>query len=471
VDPVALEHKAYLPDATRILASFAAKLKFDDIPHDVVEHAKACILDSLGCNIYGASLPWTHLVADMVLEEGAKPQSTIFGMGRKTSPAGAVLVNSTACHAFELDDIHKLAMFHPGSIAVPVALALGEVRPGSTGRDMITALVAGYEVSLRVGVAATMALFFRGYHPQATLGTFTAGATAARMLNLDEEQTLHALGIAATQAAGLMAAQEGAMVKRMHSGRAAQSGVYAALLAARGFTGIVDVIEAGYGGFLSTISGNPDTEKLVTELGARWETAQVGFKPYASVTSIHTSLDALREIMAENRLKADDIVAVDVGLSPMTHLHCAWAYKAQGVTAAQMNLYFGLGAIAVDGEAFVDQYVEERLAEPAIMRFIEKINAFVDPEIEAMGAWGRHAVRLTVKTRDRRSFAKFIKDRRGSPENPLSKADREAKFLSLTARLLGEGRARRVIDIVAGLDSQNSLTALIGELSAFRQAA
>ena len=149
-----------------------------------------------------------------------------------------------------------------------------------------------------------MALFFRGYHPQATLGTFTSGATAARLLALNEEQTLHALGIAATQAAGLMSAQEGSMVKRMHSGRAAQSGVYAALLARKGFTGIVDVIEAGYGGFLSTYSGDPKPEKLTEGLGEVWELPNVGFKPHATVTSIHTALDALKEIMTENRLQA-----------------------------------------------------------------------------------------------------------------------------------------------------------------------
>lgn len=467
---MALEHKSYLPNATRTLASFASNLKFEHIPDDVVEHAKACILDSLGCNIYGTSLPWTRIVADMVMEEGAKPVATLLGTDKKTSAAGAALVNSTACHAFELDDIHKLAMFHPGSIAVPVGLALSELQPDCGGRDLITALVAGYEVSLRVGIAATMALFFRGFHPQATLGTFTAGATAARMLGLGEEETLHALGIAATQAAGLMAAQEGAMVKRMHSGRAAQSGVYAALLARKGFTGIIDVVEAGFGGFLSTISGDPKPEKLTEGLGTVWETRNVGFKPHASVTSIHTALDALREIMSENHLTAADIARVSVGLSPMTHLHCAWEYKSQGVTAAQMNLFFGLGAIAVDGEAFVKQYTEARLADPDIMAFIRKIDAYVEPEIEAMGAWGRHAVKLTVHTADGQPLTKSITDRRGSPENPLSKADREAKFMALTADLLGEERARRIIGMVATLESAKDLNGLITELSAAKKA-
>jgi 2-methylcitrate dehydratase PrpD len=285
------------------------------------------------------------------------------------------------------------------------------------------------------------------------------------MLGLNEEQTLHALGIAATQAAGLMSAQEGSMVKRMHSGRAAQSGVYAALLARKGFTGIVDVIEAGYGGFLSTYSGDPKPEKLTEGLGKVWELPNVGFKPHATVTSIHTALDALKEIMTENRLKASDISKVDVGLSPMTHLHCAWEYKAQGVTAAQMNLFFGLGAIAVDGEAFVAQYTQDRLTDPAIMAFIEKINAYVDPEIEAMGAPGRHSMTMTVRTSGNSSFSKSIKHRRGSPENPLSRPEREAKFMALATDVIGHDAARGIVQMVSELDSMRDLTPLISALA------
>jgi 2-methylcitrate dehydratase PrpD len=311
-----------------------------------------------------------------------------------------------------------------------------------------------------------MALFFRGYHPQGALGVFTSAATASRLLGLGPEQTLHALGIAGTQAAGLMAAQEGAMVKRMHSGRSAQSGVYAALLARRGFTGISDVLEAGYGGFLSTISGDPKPEKLTEGLGDVWELANVGFKPHACVTSIHTALDALREIMSDNGLAGQDLERIDVGLSPMTHVHCAWEYKAQGVTAAQMNLFFGLGAIAIDGEAFVAQYKESRLSDPAIMDIIARVNAYVDPEIEAMGAPGRHAVKMRVETRDGRSFEKAISHRRGSPENPLGRDGVEHKFKALTRDCIGEGRSERIVASLRELETMSTLddlTALLAE--------
>lgn len=463
---MALKHQSYQENATRDLAAFAANLQFEDLPDSVVDHSKKLILDSLGCGLFGATLPWTKMVAEMVIEEGSHSRATLYEQSARTSAANAALVNSTACHAYELDDIHKLSMFHPGSVAVPVALALGESEGKVDGRQLITAIVAGYEVSNRVGMAAGMPLFFRGYHPQGALGVFTGAATAARLLGLSPEQAHHALGIGGTQAAGLMAAQEGSMVKRLHSGRSAQSGVYAGLLARKGFTGIMDVVEAGYGGFLSTISGDPKPEHLTAGLGTVWETQNTGFKPYACVTSIHTALDGLRELMAANKLTAADVKVLDVGLSPMTHLHCAWEYKSQGLTAAQMNLYFGIGAVAVDGDAFVAQYKEERLNDPRILNFIEKVNATVDPEIEKLGAKGRHAMRMKLHTQSGQVFETYIEHRRGSPENPLSWEDVERKFRLLCHECIDKSRTERIIDIVRRMDKLTSIDELYAALAA-----
>jgi 2-methylcitrate dehydratase PrpD len=455
-----------LENATRDLAAFSSRLQYRDIPAAVVERMKDCALDAIGCCLHGVTLPWTRKVQEMVLAEGAAPAASIFGGGGRTSVSQAVLVNGTAGHAFELDDIHKESIVHPGSLALPVAFALAESGAAAGGRDLITAMVAGYEVGTRVGNAATMSLFLRGFHPQGTSGAFVAAATAGRMLGLSPGAMQHALGIAGSQAAGLMAAQEGAMVKRFHCGRAAQSGVYAALLAKRGFTGITNVLEAPYGGYLSSLSDKPAPARLTAGLGTAWETANVGYKPHASVTSIHTALDGLAGLMREQRLKADDIARVDAGLSHMTHVHCAWKYEAQGVTAAQMNLYYGLAVIALDGVAFVDQYREDRLRDPRILDFIGRVHARVDPEIEAMGPAFRHAARLKVETRDGRAFAKEILHRRGSPENPLEPGDIEHKFRNVARACLAPRRLDRVIEICRTLDRQSDLRELIGILAA-----
>jgi 2-methylcitrate dehydratase PrpD len=455
-----------LENATRDLARFAAALRYEDLPREVVERIKLSVLDSIGCCLFGATLPWTRKVAELALSEGARPVASLMGMGRKSSVALAALVNGTGGHAFELDDIHKESIIHMGSLAVPVALAFAEEQDGAAGRDVITAMVAGYEVGARVGNAATMSLFFHGFHPQGTSGVFAVAAAAGRMLGLNASQFQHALGIVGSQAGGLMAAQEGAMVKRFHSGRAAQSGVYSALLAKSGFTGIPDVLEAAYGGYLSCYSDQPDAARLTAGLGATWETLNVGYKPHASVTSIHTALDGLAEIMRENGVTADDIERVEAGLSPMTHVHCAWEYRAQGVTSAQMNLYYGLAVIALDGMAFTEQFREDRLRDPRILDFIKRITATVDSEIETMGAPFRHAARMKVVTRSGRRYEKILLDRRGSPENPLKPGDIEYKFRHVVDACLSKPDIERVIKLIGTLEQLPSTSQLIDILGA-----
>lgn len=455
-----------LADATRDLARFGAALRYDDIPADVIARIKLSLLDSLGCCLFGATLPWTQKVAALAEQEGAKPVATLIGLGRKTSASLAALVNGTSGHAFELDDIHKESIIHAGSIATPVALGLGESRGKVSGRDVLTAMVAGYEIGHRVGNAATMSLFFRGFHPQGTSGAFVAAATAARMLNLDAAQFQHALGMAGSQAGGLMAAQEGAMVKRFHSGRAAQSGVYAAQLAADGFTGILDALEAPYGGYLSTYSDKPNPSRLTDGLGKTWETLNVGYKPHASVTSIHSALDALSELMKEHSLKAGDIAKVETGLSPMTHVHCAWEYKAQGVTAAQMNLYYGMAVIALDGAAFTEQFREARLSDPQILDFISRITAHVDPEIEKMGAPFRHASRVKITARNGKVYEKLSLHRRGSPENPLSPEEVVHKFRNVVAPCMDTAAAEMIITTVNQFETLADISSVMQLLGA-----
>lgn len=457
-----------LEGATRTLAEFAAGIEFDAIPDDVIARMKTSMLDSIGCCLFGATLPWTQRVQAMVEEEGARPVASLFGSGRKSSVAGAVLVNATAGHAFELDDIHKESILHAGSIVVPIVLAFAEQAGGASGRALLTAMTAGYEIGTRVGNAATMSLFFRGFHPQGTSGVFVAAAAAARMLNLDAQQTQHALGIVGSQAGGLMAAQEGAMVKRFHSGRAAQSGVYSALLARRGFTGISDVLEAGYGGYLGSYADKPNAQRLTDDLGAVWEAGKVGYKPHACVTSIHSALDAFKHLLDAHRLAPGDIARVDVGMSQMTYTHCAWAYKAQGVTAAQMNLFYGMAVIAFDGVAFVAQYAEDRLAEPRLLDFIERVHGHMDPEIEAMGPAFRHAARVTVTMRDGGRFHHEILNRRGSPENPMKPADVEYKFRNVVASCLSPAGIDRVVALVDTLERLDSADDLIALLAAPR---
>jgi 2-methylcitrate dehydratase PrpD len=451
-DPLDLAAPDLIPSATSTLADFSSTLTYASLPSNVIAKTKELIIDNLGVILYGNTLPWTLKIASLA-PPGTSP---ILGTTLFTSPSHAALTNATAGHGFEFDEIHSDGGFHPGSIIVPSILALNPV----SGKDFITATVAGYEVGLRVGMTVASGLFYRGHHPQGSTGVFSAAAASARILNLDATQTQNALGIAGSHASGLMAAQEGAMVKRMHAGTAARSGVEAALLAQQGFTGIHNVLEAAWGGFLSTFSGDPIPEKLLSGLGMEWEMLKVGYKPFATVASIHTALDGLLYIMQENKLTADDIESIDVGCGKVTYRHCAWEYRVEGVTGAQMNLFFPLAMIAIDGQASINQFNESRLDEPRVLELIKRMKAHIDPEFEAMGRAFRHGSTIEVKTKDGRMFNRKELHRRGSPGNPARPGDIEKKFRTLAGTALDEGRVQRLWEFVQDLEKKESLDEL-----------
>ncbi|MEQ9574467.1 MAG: hypothetical protein RLN77_02720, partial [Rhodospirillales bacterium] len=198
----------------------------------------------------------------------------------------------------------------------------------------------------------------------------------------------------------------------------------------------------------------------------QWEVLRTGFKPHAMVTSIHGALDALRAVMTDNSLAAGDIARITAYVSHPTYVHCAWPYKAQGITAAQMNLYYGLAMIALDGEAFTAQFTEDRIKAPEVLAFIDRIDAEVDPAIEAEGPGARHMARVTVMTTDGRELSHTERHRRGSPENPVSAADLDRKYDALAVPVLGEAKAAKVKDFVAGLETVEDIRPLMNLLTA-----
>src|SRR5579883_2194189 len=306
---------------TRGIAEFIAGLTYARIPAEVVARVKLLILDALGCALYGAGLPWSRILMATLGGLDQTRSCIVWGADRRLSAPHAALVNGTLVQSFELDDVHRQGVLHVGAVTLPPLLAATEMRPGLSGRDFLRAAVAGYEIGPRVGKCMGPQHIGQGWHSGATVGVFSAAAGAAAGLRLSSEQAVHALGIAGTQAAGLMAAQYGAMVKRMHAGRAAQSGLYGALLAEAGFTGIVDVFESPYGGFCTTFSRSQDRfnlAELSADLGERFETMRIALKFYACVGSNHTTLDAIRDIRKRRPFAVDDIDRIVVHGSKVT---------------------------------------------------------------------------------------------------------------------------------------------------------
>jgi aconitate decarboxylase len=440
---------------TRRIAAFVSQLRYEQIPSTVCERLKLLVLDSLGCAIYGAHLEWCRILRETLEQSDKTRDASIWGTDRKLSSVHATLVNGTQVQGFELDDVHREGILHVGAVTLPALAAIAETHAQLSGKDFITAALAGYEIGPRVGLCMGPQHIGQGWHSGATVGVFAAAAAAARALALDAEKTMHALGIAGTQSSGLMAAQYGAMVKRMHAGRAAQSGLYAGLLAGQEFTGITDVFEAPYGGFCTTFSRSQDRFDLAAlsaGLGERYETMRVSLKFYACVGSNHTTLDALTDIRKRHPFAPADIDRIVVHASQVTVDHAGWPYRPEGLTAAQLNLPFCAATLILTGDAFVDQFTPDCVHDRARIELSRKVQVVHDPAITALGAAHRHQVRIEVHFRDG-SVEHATRDApRGSEQNFASEAQIIDKFHKLTRATMAEQQQNALIDAVLRLE-------------------
>ncbi|MFY9897053.1 MAG: MmgE/PrpD family protein [Xanthobacteraceae bacterium] len=452
---------------TRRIAAFVSQLRYEQIPSTVCERLKLLVLDSLGCAIYGAHLEWCRILRETLEQSDKTRDASIWGTDRKLSSVHAALVNGTQVQGFELDDVHREGILHVGAVTLPALVAMAETHAQLSGKDFITAALAGYEIGPRVGLCMGPQHIGQGWHSGATVGVFAAAAAAARALALDAEKTVHALGIAGTQSSGLMAAQYGAMVKRMHAGRAAQSGLYAALLAGQEFTGITDVFEAPYGGFCTTFSRSQDRFDLAAlsaGLGERYETMRVSLKFYACVGSNHTTLDALTDIRKRHPFTAADIDRIVVHASQVTVDHAGWPYRPEGLTAAQLNLPFCAATLILTGDAFVDQFTPDCVNDRARIELSRKVQVVHDPAITALGAAHRHQVRIEVHFRDG-SVEHATRDApRGSEQNFASEAQIIDKFHKLTRATMAEQQQNALIEAVLRLEQLPDSRAMIALL-------
>ncbi len=448
---------------TRGIAEFVAGLRYDRIPAEVRERLKLLALDSLGCALYGANLPWSRILIECLARLDRSDGCGAWGTARRFSAPHAALINGTLIQSFELDDVHRYGVLHVGAVTLPPLIAICELRPGMTGKDFLTAAVAGYEIGPRVGMCMGPEHIGQGWHSGATVGVFSAAAGAAAGLRLSAEGTVHALGIAGTQAAGLMAAQYGAMVKRMHAGRSAQSGLYAALLAEAGFTGIPNVFESEYGGFCTTFSRSRDRfdlTQLVDGLGERFETMRIALKFYSCVGSNHTTLDALRALRARHPFTTEAIDRITVYGSRVTVDHVGWPYQPQGLTAAQLNLPYCVATLLLEGEVFVDQFREELVADPLRIALSRKVEVIEDPAITAKGAQARHAVRVQVLLRDGTCLEQKMESARGDEQNFASPDEVIRKFLHLAGPTVGAPAAEELCDVLLHVEKLEAAAAI-----------
>jgi len=449
---------------TRKLSEFAASCRFEQIPQNVVDHAKICLLDSLGCGLFGSTLPWPKIMIEVLLAHDRESEASLLGRPKRCSIFHAPLINGTMIHGFELDDLHKRSIVHPGSVVIPAALATAEWLGKIGGRDFLTAMIVGYEVGARVGMAVGVPHLNMGWHPTGTSGTFGAAAAAGNLLRLSPGQTVHALGTAGSQAAGLMASQYSSMVKRFHAGRASQSGVYGAFLAQKGFTGIENILESTYGGFCSTTAPQYDLTVLDRGLGRVWETAIVGFKSYSACGSCHTTIDAMLEARKQIPSLAE-IERIRFRTSTVTKNHVGWPYIPDSITTAQMNQFFCGAVTLLYGEAFVDQFTETAIRAPEVLALIRKMESEADPAIDQRGQAFRHAMVAEVKLKDGRVLEVKKDHAKGSDAFPLTIEEVVEKFFRMATKVLSKENADRLYRDVLRLDEMSDIKELIRDLN------
>ena len=296
-------------EITKALSEYIVKLKFSDLPKDVVEGAKLCFLDWLGVTLSGSKEPLTNILATVAEEQGGKPQATLIGRKKKASLLQAALINGAASHALDFDDVHLGMMGHPSAPVFPAILALGEWKKVS-GEQFISAFIAGFEAECRVSSIVYPEHYLCGWHATGTLGHFGAAAACANLLGLNLSQTVYALGIAGTQASGIKQVF-GTMCKPFHAGKAAMNGLLSALLAEKGFTSSTDMLE-GSKGFSKVFSTRMDPPKALERLGDDYAIRGVVFKRHASCFETHPAIDAVLALKEEQGLTADQVESIQL---------------------------------------------------------------------------------------------------------------------------------------------------------------
>ncbi len=436
---------------TKELAEFIGKLGFDDIPPPVAHQVKLAFLDGLGCGLFGFSTPWGRIVAGLAQERSCRAEATVLGAGFKGDLEYTILANGTMIHSFDFDDYHN-AKLHPASAVVPAALAVAESEKMS-GKDLLTAVVAGYETMIRISLGTgPNASRLRGWHLTGTCGTFGAAAAVGRLKGLDAEKIQSALGLAGTQSSGLWAFNaDGAMSKRFHPGKAGQSGLLAVLLAERGFVGPGQILEYHDGGFCRATSDDFHLDKITVGLGEDFEAGRVCIKPYACCGSIHSAIDAALSIRRKQPFSVEDIDSVNVYGSNVVKVQTGWDYQPTTVLQAQMSLKYSVAVALAEGNALVSQFTEDKIRDVDLVNLAGRVNFIVAPELDAL--YPRkfcNEVEIILKDGSRQRCR--VDDPKGSPLNPMSEAEVIEKFTDL-ASVAGKGdQATAIIEQVMRLE-------------------
>ena len=456
--------------ATQAVVEFIRGARFDSFPADAIAIGKRCIIDGLGVMLAGSTQPASRIVHEFVAATAADPQSTVFGPDPfKTSAGSAALVNGTSGHALDWDDTQLATsadrifglLTHPTMPPLIAALAIGE-REGISGPEFIEAFLAGFEVECKIAEAIDPSHYGKGFHSSGTVGTFGAAVTAGKLLALDGEQIGHMLAIASSSASGIRV-NFGSMTKPLHVGRAAENGIVAAELAARGFTGGRDALDPPWGFFQTFSHGQGfDAGRIVDKLGAPHTIVSPGvsIKPYPCGVLGHPTMDAMRRLVIDNDIDATQITAIRVRagsniLNPLRYPIATNELEAKFCPA------FMVSAIALRRKAGIHEFNDEFVCSEPVQALMRKVECILDPEIEALG-WAKIRSAVEVDLADGRKLVEAADERyRGGPDLPFTRDELYEKFHDCASLVLSDAAVAGVFAMIESLEQLSGIGELV----------
>lgn len=465
--------------ATRDLADYIVGFRWDDVPAATQQRVLDIAVDGVGAGMYGSLLPWSVKAVDGLSRLAGSGQASVWGHGRQLGVEHAAMLNSSFIQGFELDDYHEFGPMHIASIVVPSVLAWAETSPTPIAADdLLAALAVGMEVGPRLGMAiGAYDLLARGWHCGVIYGSLAAAAACSRLARLDVARTEDALGMAATQASGLMSAQFEGDVKRIQHGFAARAGLVATALADAGYTGIKDVLEREYGGFSAVFAPGRDIDwrAMVERLGDGWEIQRYALKAYSCYGGLHPAIDGVKAWLADGTLTPATLERIVVTLPHTNYKHAGWTLErdAWTVIGAQMNMAYSLAACIATGDAFVDAFLPERSRDPEVWRLVERIEVREDDAWEARITERRtmRATKLELHTTAGSTHEAIIESATGTTAHPMRSDAVRAKATRLLAYVTADpAEAGAIIDALYALPTSGDARAVTDLLAADRTA-
>ena len=439
---------------TRELAKYASELTFKAVPDTAIQDCKKLTLDTLGIAIKGSRTRHGEIAAGIAHDLGGKQESTVIGYGYRTGCLNAAFANGVMAHAIDFDDDYQPGIIHVGCAVISAALAIGEAQR-SSGKDLIRAIIAGYDVSCRVAASVSPTHHTPlGFHPTATANCFGVAAAVGILLKLKQNEMVNALGIAGDQAGGLRQYHyDGSMIKHFHGGKAAQNGIFAALLAQKGFTGPSQILEGDWG-FCKVLTCNDyNLEELTRGLGEIFSISQTSMKPYPSCRATHPSIDAALSLQQEHNIDTRQIEKLNLRVYDVTFTSNNKPSPETGLQALLSQQYCVADAL-ITGTVEVDDFSPEKIKDEKVRGLMGKIEVIEDASLTRSFRenMNRRPVAMEIIMKDGKSFTRSIEYPLGNPENPMSSSQVTDKFKSLASAVLDEEKSGKLLNSVMNLE-------------------